>query len=336
MKRLLFSDIHLHTWTYGATVTDTGYNSRLWAQAAAIQEMINDAVEQGCQYAYFCGDLFHTHGTVPTQALSVAGQMFSILRHHGIKVRAIPGNHDMYDRQGQIHALSWLPQEEIRGYWVDGDLPVWALPYTDDEDVLKRFLEDAGQGDGGMVLLHQGVAGVPLSSGFVLDERLTPDMIPDNVRAFTGHYHFHRAVTPNLTVVGNLTPLNWGDIDQEKGWVIWDDETGSLDHRIQTKSPYFISFSGEEDLDIVDGNFVRYTSPVEPGDMESIRAGLIKEGARTVEFSNVSTSEREQQAMKGGDQLTVEHLVEVFEQDIDDRRKEVGVEVREEKYESPV
>jgi len=212
-KRLVFSDLHLNQWAYGSTITSEGFNSRLWAQAMACQEMIEDAEREGVRYAYFCGDLFHLHGSVPTQALVMASRLFNGLRSRGIQIRAIPGNHDMQDKQGKIHGLEFLPEGERLGYWPDDDgLFVQALPYTTDEEVLKRFLGelDFGEAGGGMILLHQGVAGVPLSSGWVLDEKLTPKMIPENVMAFVGHYHFFRQVSSNLTVVGNLTPLTWG------------------------------------------------------------------------------------------------------------------------------
>lgn len=339
MKRLIFSDLHLHTWAYGATVTEQGFNSRLWSQWQAVQQMIEEVEEHGIEYAYFCGDMFHQHGTVPTQALVLASAMVDQLRKRKVKIRAIPGNHDQYSRDGHIHALSWLEEGELYGHWVDEGLTVTALPYTEDEERIKQFLGHAADA-GGVVLLHQGVSGVPLSSGYVLDERLTPEMIPDNVRAFTGHYHFHRAVTPNLTVVGNLTPLNWSDIDQSKGWVIWDDETGEMEQHLQSAAPSFITWNadiaGHSDIENVQNAFVRYTDPVEAGShREDIRRDLVEAGALSVEFPKVEVSGKAD-FVRTGDDMTVEHLIEVFEnQDMDDRRRQVGVEIRENRYATP-
>lgn len=334
--RLLFSDIHFHTWPYGAASNEHGYNTRLWAQWMACQDMLNDVEEYGIKYAYFFGDLFHIHGTIPTQALVIAHAMFQALRDRGVKLRCIAGNHDAFDKRGLIHGLQWLPQEEIRGLWDDEGLLVVGMPYTDDEERLKAFLGSAGENQAPqMLMLHQGVAGVPMSSGWVLDERLTPDMIPDHCRAFTGHYHFHRAVTPNLTVVGNLTPLTWGDVDQQKGWVIWNSETGALEHRIQSRSPNFMSFTYEQDISDVQGNFVKYLTPVDVKEQGEIRDNLLKEGALTVEFPEVKIGEKTDH-IRTGEDVTIEHIVKVFEErEMDDRRREVGVEVREGCYETP-
>ncbi len=338
MKRLIFSDIHFHPWPYGSHITEEGLNSRLAAQSKAANDMINDAVNEGVKYAYFCGDLFHVHGIITTEALSVACDMFQKLKDRGISIRAIPGNHDQYDRQGRIHGLQFLPESDRSGYWVDEGLAVRSLPYTTDDEVLKRFLGDAGDGDGGMLMLHQGVSGIPLSSGHVLDERLTSDMIPDNCRAFTGHYHFYRPVTPKLTVVGNLTPQNWGDIDQQKGWLIWDDEGPYFEQKIQTASPNFITWS--EDIakhsspENMIGNFVRYTDAIHHSEQVDIRERLIKEGALSVEFPTMKV-EKEHDNIRTGEGITAEHLAQEFDKKTEGRRAVIGKEIRESTYEAP-
>lgn len=331
MKRLLFSDIHLNTWAYGAEVMENGMNSRLYRQHMAIRDMVEDAADQGVKYAYFFGDLFHVHGMIQTQALTVAADLFQALEDFEIKIRAIPGNHDMATREGRFHALQFLPTRAILGRWEDDGLLVRALPYTEDQAVLDAFLEESAK-EGGMLMLHQGVQGVPLASGYVLDEKLTPEMIPSNCRAFTGHYHFHRAVSPNLTVVGNLVPLTWGDIDQSKGWVIWDDQTGALEQRVQSSSPGFITWNYEQDLNLVSGNFVRYTTPVAVKEMDKIRADLIKEGALMVEFPELKLDKKKDK-IRSGEEVTIEKIVGEFESDdMTPRRKQVGKELREERY----
>ena len=338
MKRLIFSDLHLHTWSYGATITEAGYNSRLWAQKLALDEMLAYAKEHQIDYAYFLGDLFHTHGQVPTQALSIAADFFRKLRAQ-CSVRAIVGNHDMANKAGNIHALEFLRHGELAGKWFDGGVNVYGLPYTEDEDKIKQFMDICG-GTGGIVLLHQGVANVPLGSGYIIDERLKPEMIPDNCVAFTGHYHFHRRVSQNLTVVGNLTGLNWSDANQPKGFVIYDDATGEIEHIEQTAAPNFVSFDGKQFRGNYEhpiaGNFLRLNYPVAMDDQEEIRKNYLAEGALTVEFPQLLTDQEETATMKAGDELTIEHLVEAFERkDMNKRRREVGVDLREDNYEAP-
>lgn len=340
MKRIIFSDLHLHTWAYGATTNQFGMNSRLYAQYEALLEMISYAQEHDIKYIYFCGDMFHTHSSVSTQALMVAGEFFRMLKSYDMKLRVIPGNHDFASMSGNIHSLWWLPEEVTNGVWCDEGVFVHALPYTKDEDILKQFLEGASKlPDGSIILLHQGVAGVPLSSGWVMDERLTADMIPPNVMAFTGHYHFHKRVTSNLTVVGNLTPLNWNDIDQVKGWIVYDDETKEITQVQQTKAPSFRKFEASDlETDVVrqsvGGSFVRVSGRVPQRKQEEVRDQLVKLGGLTVEFTEAEEAPKVQ--IRAAEEITLDHLVKSFEKkDMEPRRIEVGKQVREMNYVQP-
>ena len=200
MKRMIFSDVHLHPWKYGATTLENGYNSRLWAQREALSNVFETCVVEDIEYAYFAGDMFHTPGNVPTQALSVFTEFRAWMEARGIKLRMLTGNHDMGNRAGNIHALplaAVAPGETFT--WNDGGLTIHGLGYTTDENVLREFLDFVSI-EGGMILMHQGVAGVPLASGYILDEKLSHDLIPENCVAFTGHYHLHSPVSDRLTV----------------------------------------------------------------------------------------------------------------------------------------
>ena len=339
MKRVFISDLHLHTWTYGATVNEEGMNTRLAAQAAALSEVVAYVKENDIKYVYLTGDMFHVHGRIPVQALRVAVDFVDDIRDTATFL-AIYGNHDMDDKAGYFTAIDWLAWREMVRNTEHAGWKVLTQPYTEDEEVLKRFLGDAGEGgEDTLLLLHQGVAGVPLSSGFVLDEKLTPDMIPPNCMAFTGHYHFHKRVSPNLTVVGNLTPLNWSDIDQTKGFVVWDDETGVIEQIPQKSSPPFLSWNERiethSSLINLKGAFVRYTGVVKQQDQEKIRQYLIESGgALTVEFPKVEI-EGGTTNIRKGEEITVEHLAQQYEtEDMEPRRREVGREIREQRYEA--
>jgi DNA repair exonuclease SbcCD nuclease subunit len=333
MKVIFFSDVHLHPWTYGASTDEYGMNTRLAAQHNALMEMVEYALQHGIEYLYFCGDLFHTHSTVHAQALYVASNFYKTIEETGLKLRVIPGNHDYANRSGMINTLSWLPMEVQRGTWHDNDMFVTSLPYTDNEDYIKEFMENAATlPKGSIIMLHQGVAGVPLSSGYVMDERLTPAMIPSNVTAFTGHYHFHRRVSDNLTVVGNLTPLNWNDLGQEKGWVVFDTETRAIKQVVQTRAPEF-RLVGRDNRECRNA-FVRYSEPTSREEQNEIRAALINEGALTVEFPLTEGEGKTNATSPKSEEVTLTQLVNLYVSlQTDPRRKLVGELVREGKYE---
>jgi DNA repair exonuclease SbcCD nuclease subunit len=327
---MIFSDVHLHPWKYGATTLENGYNSRLWAQGGALDLVFETCLEEEIEYAYFCGDMFHTPGTIPTQALATAQDFFRKMKESGIKLRMLVGNHDMGNRAGNIHALGHYAVKpgEFKT-WQDGSLLVHGLGYTTDEDQLRKFLE-YGAEYGGMLLMHQGVAGVPLSSGYILDEKLTGDLIPENCVAFTGHYHNHTRVNERLTVVGNLTALNWNDLDQRKGFIVYDDETGEMSWR-SSESSEFVTYDPEEPIE---GHFVRFTQPVETCEIEKIRGDILAEGALAVEFPNTVTDYREIDPKSSPGNFNSEAYITELEKDMDPRRMEVGQQTREMNYDA--
>ena len=334
MKRMIFSDVHLHPGKYGAVTLENGYNSRLWAQREALGQVYQCCVANEIEYAYFCGDMFHTPGMIPTQALSVAREFYENMARAGITLRMLVGNHDMGNRAGTIHALPGdaVQPGEIKT-WNDGGLPVHGLGYTTDEGTLRRFL-DYGAEYGGMLLMHQGVSGVPLASGYILDEKLTGDLIPENWVAVTGHYQNHPRVNARLTVIGNLTALNWNDIDQHKGFLTYDDETGELEQH-SACAPEFVTYNG--DSEILYNNFIRYSLPIDPYDLGKAHDGMKAEGALTVEFTNIvdKDSGHVYENNVGAPQANFnpEAYLTELQMNMEPRRVEVGQQTREGNYE---
>jgi DNA repair exonuclease SbcCD nuclease subunit len=131
-----------------------------------------------------------------------------------MRVYALVGNHDMYSKNGTQHALHCIsPYATIVSHPMHVEIldsvPISLAPYTESEEVLKQFLK--GTAKDSFVFMHQGVANVPMGSGFVVNEILKPDMIPDHISlAFTGHYHAHRQVG-NLVVVGAPMQQSYAD-----------------------------------------------------------------------------------------------------------------------------
>ena len=176
--------------------------------------------------------------------------------------------------------------------------------------------------------MHQGVAKVPMGSGFLIDEILTQDMIPAHVdHVFTGHYHQHNRVNPQITVVGSTMQHNWSDEGDPRGYVWYDTETGKIEH-VRVEAPCFVTI----DFDAGQGltptnNFVRVKNcPSEKQD--EYRKMIMNMEARSVEFvSKIVEPKRLKHSIAGGFHLP--SLVEKYtlDQEIDDDRSKVGKEL---------
>jgi DNA repair exonuclease SbcCD nuclease subunit len=344
VKRIIFSDLHLNTWSYGATVTGDGFNSRLYAQCQALIEMATYAEENDIRYVYFCGDLFHTPGKVPTQALQLAHEAFSLMKSKGLHLRFLVGNHDVENRTGTIHALKWLDQfghvveGDAPAQWVDAGLPIHALGYTEDAEKITRTLATAGNDS--MVLLHQGVDGHALGSGYVLNDVLTPEMIGPNIRhCFTGHYHRNDYVTKNLTIVGAMTPLTWSDLNESKGFLVWDDETNKVTQCASEIPPKFTTVQAEDlaaaSCTDLSNCFVRVMG--RPKDtIEEVRELLTSCGALKVEFHMNEADANKASVRQAFKTFDIQLGVKQAEKEVKPARKVVGEQLRALNYISPL
>lgn len=348
MKIAIISDIHLNLWSLGATKNNFGYNTRLWDQWGVLEEFINYCSDYHIKDVVFCGDLFHTHSNIPVQALNAAHSFFSGLHNMGVDVTAICGNHDYEGTSKKIHSLQWLmpiarvAYDKPRHWWRD-DLCMWAVPYTEDKDLLKKTLGEVDPGS--IVFLHQGVFGQDVGNGFVLkNEVLTLDMIPDHIKhVFTGHYHDNADVSDILTIVGAAMPHNWGDAGKLRGWLEYDTDTDDIKF-IESNHPKFVRIDfcsvtyfdfdtdgGNFTRDDVRGNFIQVSNFA--GDIGECREKLMSYGARTVEIN--PTVSRHEVAVSSTRDLSAREAIDQIKEKVDKRRKEVAIEIVEDRYETP-
>lgn len=352
MKILVFSDIHLHNWPYGSTLVD-GINSRLldgFEVMVQIADYINDNPVDVC---VFGGDLFHTHGKIDSAVLKMAFYgMERIICHlaRPCDMYVLVGNHDTSDKSMKVHNLHWM--EAMGVSVVDSaqhnafnGLPrqLSFLPYTEDAEVIKEFFKEAAEKKGTSLgtekgitcFMHQGIAEVPMGSGFLVDEIFTLDMIPDGIKhVFTGHYHEHTRVAANATIIGNTMQLNWNDEGSTKGFLIVDTETGKIE-QIESIAPRFVTYDIINALRpdrkrsvLIDGNFVRVTS-YEDKFKEDIREELTEAGARSVEFVAEKVDTKRLQTPSTCDEFHLPSLVADYEKhkEVSDERSSVGKEI---------
>ena len=343
MKILVFSDLHLHNWPYGSNIID-GMNSRLldgFNVMTQIAEYINDNPVDAC---VFGGDLFHTHGKIDAAVLKVAFYgMEKIVCHlkRECDMYVLVGNHDTSDKSMAVHNLHWM--EAMGVSVVDSaqhnafnGLPreLSFLPYTEDKQVIEYFFKTAAEKGNTTCFMHQGIADVPMGSGFLINELFTLDMIPDGVKhVYVGHYHAHNRVSDKATVIGSTMQLNWSDEGATKGFLVVDTETGEIE-QIESDAPKFVTYNmnnalrvGRQNQESISGNFIRVKNHV-VGNEEAIRKEFMEDGARSVEFVAVVDTNR-LQTPSTIDGFNLPLLVDDYEtqQEIDEERSQVGKEL---------
>jgi DNA repair exonuclease SbcCD nuclease subunit len=352
MKILVFSDLHLNEWKFGATILPNGLNSRLQDQLDVLKEIKDFCVKERIREVIFCGDLFHTHSKLSTTVLSCAAKALEdfryTFRNDNGGVHFLVGNHDIADKAGKYHGLEWLKSlghcevyDEPKHHpeWYHDGLAASFLPFTDDRAVVEQFLKDVPEN--ALVFMHQGVTGVPMGSGWVLNEILSANMIPDRVmHCFTGHYHAHTRVSDKLTIVGSTTHQNWNDVGNLSGWVVFDTETREFTH-YESKAPKFriLDFGGivavpdnEWLFDHCNNNFIKVRNF--NGYPDELDVAVKKAGARSVQWEEYDTqvNPMELRDQVRADSFDLNPFIDEIERELPDDEREIGRALREGRY----
>jgi DNA repair exonuclease SbcCD nuclease subunit len=246
----------MHEWTLGATINKFGINSRLYSQYLVVDQILTYCLEHNIQHIFFGGDWFHTFNNLSAITVHWAVRAVQLLTDNNIQVYLNDGNHDHANKSGTYTSLTMFQRPYCyvnAGYVFDVcGLKVKMIGYKEDRDVLLREIEHEHVD---LLFLHQGVSGEPMPSGFVIpNEILKADDIPTDTVCWTGHYHNHKRISNNLTIIGAATQLTWGDAGQVRGWLDYDTDTGKLIH-VESEAPKFFN---EPPIDIdVAGHFVR-------------------------------------------------------------------------------
>lgn len=332
MRLLVFSDLHLHNHTYGATLVD-GINSRLRDGARILDQIAMHCQYNDIEHVVFAGDLLHTHGKIDASVLKVAYEGMKKIRAEVPLVTALVGNHDTADVTMKTHAMHWLngigvkvvdkPFHDVCG--------LSFLPYVGSTEEIAAFFEESGR----ICFLHQGLAGVPMKSGFVPGSEFSEDMIPEwVVHAFTGHYHPHRRVSEISTVIGSAMQINWADEGDERGFLVVDTDAPADFEFIPTIHPRFITYDmnnaqrlAKYDYDSIDGNFIRVKNYYE-SNKEDIREEFKGAGARSVEFV-VEKEQGDRLRPVTSDELDIPAIIKEFEKqrEVSPERSKIGQEL---------
>jgi DNA repair exonuclease SbcCD nuclease subunit len=275
-KVLIFSDLHLHQWSYGADYA-FGRNSRLEGQEKFLFDIQTYISENDIDYCVFGGDLFHTHGKVDMEVIHIAIEgLRGIKRAVNHDCYALIGNHDIKQKGGDDYIRSLYAASG----WVTPSFntPMNAagmgfINYQDDNDeFLRQFKMLCATPSAKVIFTHQGVKSVEVGSGFEI--------------VFTGHYHRHQVVAPNLTVIGSPMQHTWGDKGEDRGFILIDLDTGRWKFRPYEKAPKFVEvdagLGNKAGLLEIEGNFVRVLGKVD--EKKVITENLLSLGAKAVEF----------------------------------------------------
>ena len=149
MKILHFADLHLGVERYGRIDPATGLSTRLGDFLAALDELVDYALDNSVDLVLFCGDAYRSRDPSQTHQREFARRM-GRLAAHGIAVFLLVGNHDLPNAAGRANSVEIFDTLEVHNIYVgaqpgtylvntrSGDVQVIALPWARRSELLAR------------------------------------------------------------------------------------------------------------------------------------------------------------------------------------------------------
>lgn len=239
MKIAIITDLH-----WGARKDDPFIQRK---QLRWIQEQFFPTLEQyDVEVVFNLGDTFDNRLSVNVNTFSTFYNHFFYPLSKKVKhVYSVIGNHDSYYKTHNESNVLRVIAKSLPNHTVIQDSPLevmdefilvpWVCPRNQEE--ILHYLQ-LNQNPNTTVLGHFQIAGIPLIGG-VCKHGLDQALFAGYKRVISGHFH-NPSITNNIWYIGNPFFFNWGDIDQEKGFYIYDTETQEYTHIPTTDKVYHI------------------------------------------------------------------------------------------------
>jgi len=238
MKFLFTGDIHFSGYGQDRLDEETGLPERLSSIKNSLYFMGDYCVENDIKDFVFGGDLMHNKSVI----YAVAQKMLKdFLVHYKGKItfHFITGNHDLSGKGSD--AISSLEFLDLVGdecwvgtnacyepsLWINYDSNTTALvPYSYDMvDTIKK-----NEGSAQILISHFGLSEGVLNSGISIVSKLSAnDLIKADYKlVLLGHYHKPQELINDkikIYYVGSPIQLDWGEKNDQKRFLIVDDQT---------------------------------------------------------------------------------------------------------------
>lgn len=224
-----------------------------------LQYVENKCLELQIDKVVILGDLFHNHSLVHVEVIKFWYDWFTKLTSKGIKIIAIPGNHDMPGiSDSQANAL--LPFKNIIDVFDSPTVKynILFMPFTLDRN---EFVKTVNSFDCKTLVCHQTFNGVRYG-GFDVPDGVIPESI--NKEVIAGHIHTGQSFG-NIWYPGSPRWRTLQDANVEKYiWIVDHNEDGTIANKIKLSTK-----------DICKS--IRYLEDLQDNPLEDVMVGINEE-----------------------------------------------------------
>ncbi len=178
----------------------------------------------------FLGDFWHLRGSLPVEPLNEVINMFAT--EWEAQTLMLVGNHEQVTLGGLVHGLTPLAAAAPDKIHVFDGPAMYAgalwLPYRRDPNEIASALEAAKTtGSPGSppsaIFAHVDVQGASLNDACQARDGVPPNLFPNGVPVYTGHYHKpHTVAGTSIRYVGSPYQVSRAEAGQEKALLVLD------------------------------------------------------------------------------------------------------------------
>ena len=181
------------------------------------------------------GDTFDNRKGVDLRSLDWAkSNYFDIIRDNGMKMISIVGNHTaFYKDTNDINTIDLMLREYDNIRIVEeceeitvGGLPILFIPWINSENDAKTY-QMIQQSTCNVAMGHLELNGFVATHGHVMDVGADFECYNKFKHVFSGHYHT-RSNNGSIYYLGNPYEMFWNDVNDKRGFHIYDTDTLKL------------------------------------------------------------------------------------------------------------
>lgn len=247
-KVCVISDLHLGVHTNSSTWHEIAINWAQWLTKELKRKNIKDII--------FCGDWHHNRSEISVNTLQISADILEIFKDFNII--AITGNHDLYYKhRTDVNSLSI--------YKGRNNINIFDKPYTIEAfDRTITFCpwntNPSDIPDSDIIFGHFEIETFKMNAYKVCEEGVKiKDLLKKASLIISGHFHTRHEKTfgsGTILYCGNPFQMDFGDIDNDKGYYILDLDTLEYEFTENTISPLYkkISLSDLIQLGTIDSS----------------------------------------------------------------------------------
>jgi len=244
MKILLFTDLHLSTYTQFSTVNENGMNTRLLEQLMVINKVAEVARKEKVEAIYFLGDLLHgLTESIPKIIYNAAYLVVNNLAE-ACPVHMLVGNHDQFRKLTILANFDDIKNVYLYENTTQLDNGIDMVPWDCPIPKVKNDI----------LLGHIGLNGAYVNADFTRThvDGTPPESLFGYKYIYLGHFHTRQLVkiygATEAMYIGSVMANQFGEDILDRGVTIFEDGKSRF---IQIQSPKFkeATVSTQEELE---------------------------------------------------------------------------------------